>query len=63
MVEEFKHTTGKRKYICRYAYEYSESNMCEFISKLGKNPDRYEIITIFRTDSGRYEAFYKEYFD
>lgn len=64
MTEEFKcDTTSKKKYICRYDYEYDHYDMCQFISNLGKNPEKYEIITVFRTESGRYEIFYKEYID
>lgn len=64
MLEELSNNNShKRKYRCCYDYEYDHYTICEFISSLGKDPEKYEIITVFRTESGRYEVFYKEYID
>ena len=46
MIEEFKSdTVSKKKYVCKYDYEYSDTSMCNFVSKLGKQPEKYEIIS------------------
>lgn len=62
MIEEFKSdTVSKKKYVCKYDYEYSDTSMCNFVSKLGKQPEKYEIISLSVNNNGRYELFYKEY--
>lgn len=64
-MEEIKHSNSniKRKYVCKYDYEYSQTSICQFISGLGKYPEKYEIITVFRHENGKYEVFYKEYIE
>jgi hypothetical protein len=67
MIEQLKtiqeDTPKKRCYVCRYDWEYSAENMERFITSLGKEPEKYEIISLFLKDNGHYEMFYKEYID
>ena len=64
MIEEVKRSNSniKRKYVCEHDYEYSSTSVCNFISGLGKCPEKYEIINIF-SNNGVYEIFYKKYIE
>ena len=64
MIEEVKRSNSniKRKYVCKHNYEYSSTSMCDFMSGLGKRPEKFEIISIF-SNNGVYEIFYKEYIE
>lgn len=65
MIEQIKpdNKPVKKKYHCCYDYEYDHYDMCQFITRLGEDPEKYEIISLSVNNNGRYELFYKEYID
>lgn len=52
---------GHRKYICHTTNAYYASQAADYISKLGKEPDKYELISILPAPNHTFDIFYKEF--
>ena len=50
-----------RKYICHYHVERTGEWLADFISELGQEPEKYELINVFSPCDDEFAVIYKEY--